>query len=230
MPIVVIVGPPFSGKSAYARAEIERRETDGERGIVALDFTGLYQSIVPGSQSAFRDGEVSDTGAPRAVSYLYAVALTAILDRELSGFITTSNPRRAIEISDKANGAPILDVSASVEDIAVRIKSLMRDLQRTVPRATAARTVGRCRGAAAAYLKSEHVLVGRARTVTRRGDKWKIGEPKKPYDREAFARGLTPAGRRVRDELKASGNADPTPADILSELITDRRLRNERRL
>ena len=230
MPIVVVTGPPFSGKSAYARAEIERRETDGELGLVALDYTGLYQSIVPGSQSAFRDAEVADTGAPRLAAYLYAVALTAILDRELSGFVTTPSPRRAIEISDKANGAPILDIDANVEDIAVRIGAHMRDLSRTVPRATRARTVGRCRQAATAYLRSDHVLVGRARTVTRRGDKWKVGAVKSPFDRAAFERGLTPAGRRVRDELKAAGNPDPTPADVLSELITDRRMRNEGRL
>ena len=229
MPIVVITGPPFSGKSAYARAEIERRETDGELGLVALDYTGLYAAIVPGSQSAFRDAEVADTGAPRLAGYAFAVLLAALLDRELSGYVSTPSPRRALEISDKAGGAPILDIDANVEDIATRIGLHMRGLSRTIPRATRARMVGRCRQAATAYLRSDHVLVGRARTVTRRGDRWKVGAVKKPFDRAAFERGLTPAGRAVRDELIAAGNQDPTPADVLSELITDRRLRNEGR-
>ena len=230
MPIVVITGPPFSGKGQFARAEIVRRETDGELGLVALDYTPLFTAIVPGEQSAFRDAEVADTGAPRLAGYAFAVLLAALLDRELSGYVAVPSPRRAIEISDKAGGAPILDIDANVEDIATRIKVHMRNLQKTVPRATRARTVGRCRGAATAYLTSTHVLVGGARTVTRRGDKWKIGEPKLPFNRAAFERGLTPAGRRVRDELKAAGHADPDPAAILSELITDRRMRNEGRL
>ena len=193
MPIIVVTGPPFSGKSAYARAEIERRETDGERGLVALDYTGLYGAIVPGSQSSFRDDEVAASGAPRFAAYLFAIAIAQVLDRELSGFISVPSPRRGLEIADKA-GAPILDIAASVEQIATRIKSHMRDLQRTVPRATRARTGGRCRGAALAYLRDEHLLVGRARTVTRRGEKWTIGGLKEPR------------------------NPDTIPADILGAL------------
>ena len=220
--ITVVVGSPFSGKSAYTRSEIERRETDGERGLVSLDFTGLYTAIVPGAQSSYRDAEVSDSGAPRLASYLYAIALTAILDRELSGFVTTPNPRRALEISDKANGATILDMDASIEDVASRIRAHMGSLARRVSRATAGRTAGRCRGAALGYLSSEHVLVGRARTVRRDGDKWKVGGTKKPFNQATFERGLTPAGRRVRDELRAGGNLNPRPADILARLVSDR--------
>ena len=229
MPIVVITGPPFSGKGQFTRDEIARRETDGELGLISVDFTAIYSAITPGEQSSFRDEAVADTGAPRLAGYLFAILVTAMLERELSGYVATPSPRRALEIADKVN-APIIDVSASVDQIAVRINTHMRDLSRTIPRATRARTVGRCRRAGAAYLRDQHLLVGKARTATKRGDRWKVGAVKQPFNREAFERGLTPRGRAVRDELIAAGNPDPAPADILSELITDRRLRNEGRL
>ena len=221
--ITVVVGSPFSGKGRFVSDEIERREQEeGELGLVAVDFTPLFSALVPGSQSSYRDAEVSDSGAPRFTAYLYAVAITQILERGLNGYISTPSPRRAIEISDKANGATILDMDASIEDVAVRIKAHMRTLARRVSRATAGRTAGRCRGAALGYLSSEHVLVGRARTVRRDGDKWTVGGTKKPFNQVAFERGLTPAGRRVRDELRAGGNLNPRPADILARLVSDR--------
>lgn len=219
MPIAVIVGPPFSGKSAFARAEIERREQDGEYGLILLDYTGIYSAVTPGVQSSFRDAEVADSGAMRFAGYLFAVALAQLLDRELSGYVATPSPARALEISDKAGGAPILDMAASVDQIATRITGHMRDLARAVPRATRERSVGRCRKAATSYLRNEHVLVGRARTVTRDGNKWRVGPRKAAFDRAAFLRGLTPDGRRVRAELIAAGLTDPTPADILSGLV-----------
>ena len=181
--------------------------------MVAVDFTPLYSALVPGEQSSYRDDAVAETGASRWVGYLFALAVSQVLDRQLSGYILTPNPTRALEIADKAN-APILDIAANVDQIATRIKVHMRDLQKTVPRATRARTVGRCRGAATAYLRDERLLVGKARTVTRSGNRYRIGERK-----AAFERGLTARGRAVRDELKAAGNPDPTPADILSGLI-----------
>ena len=223
MPIAVVVGPPFSGKSDFARAEIERREQDGERGLALLDYTGIFSAVIPGVQSSFRDAEVADSGAMRFAGYLFALALAQMLDRELSGYVATPNPRRALEISDKAGGAPILDMAASVDQIATRITGHMRDLQKTVPRATRERSVGRCRKAATSYLKNETAIVGRARTVTREGNRFRIGSRKQAFDEQAFLRGLTPRGRAVRDELIEAGHP-ATPADILGELITERRL------
>ena len=222
MPILVVTGPPFSGKGQFVRDEIARRETDGELGLVALDYTGLYTAIVPGSQSSFRDAEVADSGSPRFAAYLFAIAIAQVLDRELDGYIATPSPRRALEIADKAN-APIVDVSASIEQIATRITVHTRDLQRRVPRATRERSVRRCREAAQAYLRDERLLVGRARTASKRGGRWKVGERKQPFDRAAFERGLTARGRAARDDLKAAGNPDPTPADIQARILSERR-------
>ena len=218
MPIVVVTGPPFSGKGQFVRDEIERRETDGELGLISVDFTAIYTAITPGEQSSFRDDAVSDTGAPRFAGYLFALALAQLLDRELSGYVAVPSPQRALEIADTA-GAPILDIAANVDQIAVRIRAHMSDLQKTVPRATRGRTVGRCRKAATSYLRNEHVLVGRARTVTREGDRYRVGARKLPFDRAAFERGLTARGRAARDELIAAGTPDPTPADILTLLL-----------
>ena len=218
MPIVVVTGAPFSGKGQFVRDEIERRETDGELGLISIDFTAIYTAITPGEQSSFRDDAVSDTGAPRLAGYVFAVLLAALKDRELSGYVSTPSPRRALEIADTA-GAPILDIAASIDQIGVRINTHMSDLQKTVARATRARTVGRCRKAATSYLRNEHVLVGKARTVTREGDRYRVGARKLPFDRAAFERGLTARGRAARDELIAAGTPDPTPADILTLLL-----------
>ena len=223
MPIVVVTGAPFSGKGQFVRDEIERREQDGELGLVAVDFTALYSSLVPGEQSSYRDDAVSETGAPRWVGYLFAIAVVQAFDRELSGYISTPNPTRALEIADKAN-APIVAIDATVDEIASRVKTHIRDLSRTVPRATRDRTVGRCRKAAAVYLRDEDKLVGRARTATKRGKRWTVGPRKHAFDPAAFERGLTPAGRLARADLVGEGIIDPTPTDILSRLLSERRI------
>ena len=95
MPITVVTGPPFAGKGRFVRDEIERREQDGELGLISVDFTALYGAVVPGVQSSFRDPAVSDSGSPRLVSYLYEVAVTEAAARELSGYVTTNSARGA---------------------------------------------------------------------------------------------------------------------------------------
>ena len=221
--IIVVTGPAFSGKGRYARDEIARREAEGEVGLVAVDFTPLYGSLVPGEQSSFRDEEVSETGVARWAAYLYTIAVAQAIGRELSGYILTPSPSRAVEIADEAD-APIIAIEETIETIATRIKVHVRDLSRRVPRATRDRTTGRCRKAAVSYLQNEHRLVGRASVATRHGNRYRVGERKQPYDEKAFLRGLTPRGRTVRDELIAAGHPDPTPADILSGLISERRI------
>ena len=223
MPVTVVTGAPFSGKGQFVRDEIERREQDGELGLVDVDFTALYSALVPGAQSAFRDEAVSDSGSPRFVGYIYEVAIAQIAQRELSGYVTTNSPRRALQITERL-GASLLDVPVSIEQIADRAESHMASLRRGVPRAARAKAVGRCRDAAVSYLREVPALVGRAREVTRRGNQWEVGGTRQAFDRAAFERGLTPGGRAVRDQLVAEGIAEPTPAEILSRLLRDRDL------
>ena len=66
-------------------------------------------------------------------------------------------------------------------------------------------------------------LVGRARSATKRGDRWRVGARKYAFDPAAFERGLTPAGRLARADLVGEGIVDPTPTDILSRLLSERR-------
>ena len=147
MALIVVTGPPFAGKSAYARDEIARRESDGELGLILIGFTETYQAIAPGPQSQFRDQAVSDSGAPRLAGYLYATAINEAAERELSGFVTTDSPRRAVEIADRIGAAAIIDIAIGVEQIARRAESHMVTLSRTVPRAGRAASVRRCRDA-----------------------------------------------------------------------------------
>ena len=218
--IEVVTGPPFAGKGQYVRDEIARREDAGRLGLIAVDFTAIFTAIAWGVQSSYRDENVSDTGAPRLARTLYEAALAAVIARQLHGYVTTNSPRRAIAISDRLDGAPILDVAVSVEDMAERSQAHLTGLRRRVPRARGEDADARCRKAGQTYIRERPVLEGRAREVTQnRKGEWKTGQTVRPFDRVLFERGLTPAGRKARDELVAEGNTDWTPTDIFNKLM-----------
>ena len=195
MALIVVTGAAFSGKGRFVADEIGRREAEGEVGLVAIDYTPMYSSLVPGEQSQFRDEAVSETGVARWVGYLLTIAVAQAIGRELSGYILTPSPSRAIEIADEAD-AQIIAIEEPIETIATRINVHIKDLQRRVPRATRDRTTGRCRKAAATYLQNEHRLVGRALVATRQGNRYRVGERKAEFNQQAFLRGLHPARAR----------------------------------
>jgi len=221
MAVEIVTGPPFAGKRRYVLQEIERRERAGEFGLIALDWTALYLALFAGAQSALRDERVSDTGAPRMTGALFDAAVAMVAARELSGYITTQSPRRAVDLAERLN-APIVDVEADPGDVADRAESHMRRLARTVTRATVATMRGQCSRQAVAYFREQDRLVDRARTVRRRGASYVKGETKRPFDRALFERGLTPAGRDALAALKAQGVDEPTPAEIMSYLLRNR--------
>ena len=232
--IQVVTGPPFSGKGRYVRDEIERREGEGELGLVALDFTALYTALVPGVQSSFRDEAVSDTGARRMVAYVFQAVAAAIKLRELSGYISTQSPRQALRLADglaehtparlmgRAPGGGLVEISADVGDIAERAGYHLTKMGRVVPRALAAAAVADCRKAALTYLREAPALVGRAREVRRSGRGWKVGEVKRPFDRALWEKGLTPRGKEALNELRELGNAEPSPSDVMAFLLRNR--------
>ena len=221
MAVEVVVGAPFSGKARFARQEIERREAAGELGLIALDWTALYLALFPGEQSKLRDEAVSDTGAPRAAGAAFDFMVGAILARELAGYVLTQSPRRAVELADRLN-APIVEVVADPAEVADRAEDHMRSLRRTVTRAAVGAMRSQCRRQGVAYFREAPQLVGRARVVRRSGSGYVKGETKRPFDRAAWRRGLTPAAREAEDELIAAGTADPTPAEVLSYLLKNR--------
>ena len=221
MAVEVVAGAPFSGKARYVRQEIERREAAGELGLVALDWSILYLALVPGEQSKLRDEAVSDTGAPRMAGAVFDFAVGAVAARELSGYVLTQSPRRAVEIADRLD-ALIVEVEVDPGDLADRAESHMRTLRRTVTRAASDALRSQCRRQAVTYYREESRLVGRARVARRRGSRYTVGETKRPFDRAAWERGLTPAARDAVAELQAAGTADPTPAEVLSFILKNR--------
>ena len=135
MAVEIVTGPAFAGKAEFVRGEIERREQAGELGLVLVDYTALYAALVPGEQSALRDASVSDTGAPRAVGSVYDFAAGAILARQLSGYVTTPSPRRAIALADRLGASTIWDVTADAGSLAARVRAHVSALSGRVARA-----------------------------------------------------------------------------------------------
>ena len=222
MAVEVVASPPFGGKGRYARAEVARREAAGELGLVVLDWSLLFAALVPGAESQLRDQEVADTGAPRATGAAYDFMIGAIAARELSGFVLTQSPRRAIEIADRLN-APIVEVEAKIGDVATRAEGHMRTVARTVSRAAAGALRPLCRRAAVAYYREQDRLVGRARVARPAGRGYKVDpRPKMAFDRELWLRGLTPKGREGLAALQAAGNPEPSPAEVLAWILRDR--------
>lgn len=222
MAVEVVVGAPFAGKARYVRQEIERRERAGEYGLFVADWTAIYGGVVWGAQSQFRDDEVSDTGAPRAAGAIYDFVVGVMLTRELSGYVLTQSPDRAVVLADRFD-ARLVEVDAPPDVVASRAELHMRSLGRTVTRAALSRSRPRCRKAGAAYFNQQERLVGRAHVARPRGRGYAVDpEPKKPFDREVFMRGLTPKGREAVAQLKELGNAEPTPANVLEFLLRNR--------
>ena len=223
--VVLVTGPPFSGKAQYVRDEIERREGDGELGLVLLDWTALFAALVPGIQSSYRDERVSETGSPRMVSAAFAFAAGAIAARELRGYVTSQSPRQAVDLAIRYSWE-IVEVGADPGDVADRARAHMTRLRRRVRRAAeaGAALLANCRRAAVAYYREQPALEGKARVVRRTGKGWKMDAGTKPgFDRDLWLRGLTPAAKDAVAELVSLGNPEPTPADVMAFLLRDRR-------
>ena len=218
MPVDVVTGAPMSGKGRYVRSEIARREAAGELGLISVDYTALYTAAVPGVQSSLRDQAVSDSGAARFAGYLYEAAIAQVAARELSGYITTPSPERAIALAERLDSR-VLNVDLGVVVLAERLVVHMAGLERTVKRATREGMLGRCRGAATRYLREKPALVGRARNVKRVGKKWVDDGPVQAFDRELFRKNLTPIGRETAAELELEGLTEWHPADIHGRVL-----------
>ena len=111
MPLQVVTGPPFAGKGWWIADQIESREADGERGLLSLNYSSVYASLAPGDESAYRDEEVTDTGVPRLVSYLFSAAVGEAGTRDLDGFIAVDSPRRAVDLLERVVGGNELNRS-----------------------------------------------------------------------------------------------------------------------
>ena len=216
--VTIVSGAPFSGKSLYIADEVARREEGGELGLVALDFTGLYAATVPGVESSLRDEALANTGSARFVGALLSTAIAQVALRELSGYVATNSPKRAVELAERFGGR-LVNVDVGIEDLATRIQAHQTQITRKVRRATRESVDKRCRDAAGRYLSEAGALVGKARNVKRVGKRWRDAGPVKPFDRELFERGLTADGREVVAQLLADGRDDYKPKDVLNRLL-----------
>ena len=161
---------------------------------------------------------MSDTGAPSLAGGVFDFAVGAMVARELSGYVATPSPRRAIQLADRLGASAIFDVTVDVGSLAARVNGHAVAIgQRT---ARAGDPAGGCQRQVVAYLNERHLLTGRAREVrqVRRGN-YEKGQTVQLYSEAAFVRGLTPAGRQARDELIQAGNGSPTPADVFRRTL-----------
>ena len=164
-----MVGAPFSGKGWWVAQEIERREADGELGLVSLNYSALYASLIPGIDSAYRDGRISDTGAARYAAFLLAVAIREANTRELSGYVAVDSPRRAVQAAQEIGGAPVVEVTVSRTEAlrrADRHVALIRDLTDRAGADDGAEAAQRCRQMVASYYAERDVLPPDTRQVT----------------------------------------------------------------
>jgi hypothetical protein len=227
MALDIILGPPFSGKSQFARDQIAEREVAGELGVVAIDYSALFRALVPGTLDQYRDAEVSETGASSFVSYMMEVGVRRAIESQLSGYILVNSPARAARVAERVGAAAVpLEMDTSIDDLADRIDTHLTELKRDVPRARNEGAKKRCTQAGIAYLREKYPRTRqglRTRKVTRTsGGKWRVSGPSAAPDAAAFMRGLTPAGRTAREALVAAGDANPTPAAIFKRLLDER--------
>ena len=159
--ITVVVGAPFAGKRLWVDSEIERREADGEIGLLALDYTGLYSAMVPGLDSAYRDVRVSDSGAARYAAYVLRLAVGEAARRELSGYAAYDSPRRAVQAAQELGGASVVEVGVSETEALRRSEQHVELISTLAPRAGAddsKAAVAKCRQMVAAYFNERDVL------------------------------------------------------------------------
>ena len=155
--IEVVVGAPFAGKRQWIDREIERRESDGEIGLLALDYTGVYAAIVPGLASVYRDQRVTDSGSARFAGYMLAVTLTAAVERELSGYLAVDSPRRALAALAQTGGSQVVEVTVSQETALRRSQQHVELVKALAPRA-ADDAAERCRKVVQTYYNERDVL------------------------------------------------------------------------
>ena len=161
MPIQIVVGAPFSGKSRWIEHEIEQREADGELGLLALNYTALYSALAPGAASVYRDEAVSDTGVPRLAAYLLAAAIAEAGRRDLHGYIAVDSPRRAVQAVQQLGIRGVIEVAVPEATALRRAETHVDMLRALAPRSAvddAKQAAARCRKMVKAYFRESDVL------------------------------------------------------------------------
>ena len=156
MPLEVLTGAPFSGKNWWAEQQIERRESDGERGLLLLSYTGIYSALAPGDESTFRDDEVSDSGTPRLAGWLLAGAIREAAQRELSGYVAVDSPRRALQYLEITGGNVVIEATVTEGQAIRRAREHVSLISELAPRAKQkenAEAIARCQSMISTYFR-----------------------------------------------------------------------------
>ena len=167
--LTVVVGAPFSGKDRWITQEIERREDEGEVGLLHLSYTGIYAALIPGTDSVYRDQRISDSGAARYAAFLLAVALREAVARELSGYIAVDSPRRAVEAVRQSPGSPVVEVTVTRQEAIRRAQQHIALIKALVPRAAqddGEEATSKCKKMVASYYAERDLLPPDTRQVT----------------------------------------------------------------
>ena len=144
MALEVVTGPAFSGKSRFARDQIDRRERAGAVGLILIGYTELFRALFPSDDDQLRDAAVSETGAPALVAGLYTAAVARAVARGLSGYITTDSPNRARRLADQVGAVGVLELVEPDAVIEGRRRTHVARLARTVKRADRAKVDANC--------------------------------------------------------------------------------------
>ena len=156
--LTVVAGAPFSGKDRWIAAEIERRESGGARGLLALSYTALFAALVPGAESVYRDQEVSDSGAPRFAGWLLAAAVSEAATRELAGYVAVDSPRRAVDLLGRIGGTGLVEVQVPEATAVARADAHVAVVSELSPRAGQDDAKARCLQMVRQYFAERDVL------------------------------------------------------------------------
>ena len=224
MALQLVIGPPFAGKSQFARARIDEREAAGELGLIAIDFSALFGALVPGVLSSYRDVAVSETGSPRYVGYLFEAAVSAAVARGASGYVLLNSPARAVRMVERVEAKTVIEIDVDIDTVTDRIDDHLTTIRGRVPRARTSAATARCAKAATSYYAELPAASDRLtrRKAKRQGKRWKLAEQTdRGFDEAAFLRGLTPAGHDARADLLAE-TGEATPAAIFRRVLANK--------
>ena len=171
---------------------------------------------------------------------IFNVAVRTAADRELKGYVTTDEPRRALALAEQLGDAEIVEVQATEAELADRARAHLSALTERVPRArletraaASVAALGKCTQAMVAHFRDLDLLAGKARGVRRAARAVaSVGADPLPagfvgtgtvraFNRELWLQGLTPAGRRAVKALIDEGVELPAPADVMRFLLRE---------
>ena len=153
--------------------------------------------------------------------------------------MTTDEPRRAVELSERLGDAEIVEVQATELELSSRARAHLSALAAQVPRARlesrAAESVaalGKCTQAMVAHFRDLDRLAGKARGVRAVGKlaagvrpaplEFVSTGPVRLFNRSLWLAGLTGPGKRAVTALIAEGVPLPLPGDVMKYLLRGR--------